>query len=81
MLHDRCRKPTLKLTHEQIARTLGVYRPSVTCIALEMRKKGLIDYSRGGITILKRGEIEAAACGCYEELALAASPVAASMIQ
>ena len=81
MLHDRCRKPMLKLTHEQIARTLGVYRPSVTCIALEMRKKGLIDYSRGGITILDRGEIEAAACGCYEELALAASPTAASMIQ
>ena len=81
MLHDRCRKPTLKLTHEQIARTLGVYRPSVNCIALEMRKKGMIDYSRGGITILDRGEIEAAACGCYEELALATSPAAASMIQ
>jgi len=68
MLHDRCAKQTLKLTHEQIARTLGVYRPSVTCIALDMRKKGLIDYSRGGITIKNRELMENSACGCYFEL-------------
>jgi CRP-like cAMP-binding protein len=68
MVHDRCGKEMLKLTHEQIARTLGVYRPSVTCIALDMRKKRLIDYSRGGISIRDREKMESIACGCYAEL-------------
>ena len=68
MLQDRSKRRVLKLTHEQIARTLGVYRPSITCVALEMRKKGLIDYSRGGIAIRERSKIENMACGCYFEL-------------
>jgi len=68
MLQDRSGKKTLKLTHEQIARTLGVYRPSVTCIALEMREEDLIDYSRGGITIKDRKKLEQSACPCYFEL-------------
>jgi CRP-like cAMP-binding protein len=68
MLQDRSSRKMLKLTHEQIARTLGVYRPSITCVALDMRKNGLIDYSRGGIAIREREKIESMACGCYFEL-------------
>jgi CRP-like cAMP-binding protein len=68
MVHDRCGSDMMKLTHEQIARTLGVYRPSITCIALDMRKKKLIDYSRGGISIKDRERMEMSACGCYSEL-------------
>ena len=69
LVQDRCGKQKLKLTHEQIARILGVYRPSVTCIALEMRKENLIDYSRGGLSIRDRRRMEDTACGCYLELA------------
>ena len=68
MVQDRSGNETLKLTHEQIARTLGVYRPSITCIALDMRKKRLIDYTRGGISIRDREQMEDFACGCYSEL-------------
>ena len=68
MVQDRCGRSTLNLTHEQIARTLGVYRPSITCIAQELREKGLIDYSRGGISISDRDRVEEAACTCYMEL-------------
>jgi CRP-like cAMP-binding protein len=68
MVQDRCGRTTLNLTHEQIARTLGVYRPSITCIAQELREKGLIDYSRGGISIVDRDKVEDAACTCYMEL-------------
>ena len=68
MVNDRSDRDVLRLTHEQIARTLGVYRPSVTCVALELKKKGLIDYSRGGITVLDRIGLEENACGCYAEL-------------
>ena len=69
MVQDRCSGPVLHLTHEQIARTLGVYRPRITCIAREMKRDKIIDYSRGGISIRNRHEIEHNACNCYAELA------------
>ena len=70
MLQDRCGRSTLKLTHEQIARTLGVYRPSITCIAQELREMKMINYSRGGISICNRKRVEATACACYPELGI-----------
>lgn len=72
MVQDRCGRKILNLTHEQIARTLGVYRPSVTCIAQELRDSHLIDYTRGGIVIRDRRRIEQAACSCYLEVGYAA---------
>lgn len=71
MVQDRCGRTTLNLTHEQIARTLGVYRPSITCIAQELREMKLINYSRGGISIRNRERVENSACTCYLELARA----------
>jgi len=68
MIQDRCGRNILNLTHEQIARTLGVYRPSITCIAQELRESKLINYSRGGILIQDRRLIEQSACTCYSEL-------------
>lgn len=68
MVQDRCGRSTLNLTHEQIARTLGVYRPSITCIAQELRESKLINYSRGGISIRNRALIKQTACTCYMEL-------------
>lgn len=77
LVQDRSGRKTLKLTHEQIAKVLGVYRPSVTCTALEMRKNKLITYSRGGLSIYDRAKVEDAACDCYRELtALPASSTA-----
>jgi CRP-like cAMP-binding protein len=64
---DRSENDVLKLTHEQLARVMGVYRPSVTCIAIGMKERAVIDYSRGGVTIKNRRELERAACGCYVE--------------
>ncbi|MEO5857632.1 MAG: Crp/Fnr family transcriptional regulator [Pyrinomonadaceae bacterium] len=61
-------RKTLRLTHEQISRALGVYRPSITCIALELRHAGMIDYKRGGISIIDRSALGKAACDCYQEL-------------
>ena len=71
MVQDRCGHSKLTLTHEQIARTLGVYRPSVTCIAQELREQKLINYSRGGISIISRERVKKSACTCYAELSLA----------
>ena len=68
MLQDRCPRGRLKLTQEHIARVLGVYRPSVTCIAQQLRDTGLIDYVRGNIVILDREKLKEHGCGCYSEL-------------
>jgi CRP-like cAMP-binding protein len=68
LVHELSGRNTLRLTHEQMSRALGVYRPSITCIALELRQRGMIDYKRGGITILDRESIVKAACDCYQEL-------------
>ena len=68
MVQDRCENDVLLLTHEQIARTLGVYRPRITCIARDLKNKNIIDYSRGGISICDRAAIESQACDCYQEI-------------
>lgn len=64
MLADRSRQNKLSLTQEQIASVLGVQRPSVTCIAQNLRSSGSINYIRGRI-ILNRQKLETMACECY----------------
>jgi len=68
MVEERSGTSRLKLTQEHIARVLGVYRPSVTCIAQRMREAGLIDYVRGYIVIQDREGLKKRSCGCYREL-------------
>jgi CRP-like cAMP-binding protein len=68
MLQNRKKSNNLPLTQEQIARFLGVHRPSVTQIAQILRTKKIIDYVRGNIHILNRLELEKLACACYSEI-------------
>lgn len=65
MLADRSRSASFAITHEALARTLGVRRVGVTEAAGALQKRGLIGYARGRVTILVRRELEHAACGCY----------------
>jgi CRP-like cAMP-binding protein len=62
---DRLPSNDLTLTQELIADMLGVRRSSVTEAAGNLRRAGLIDYSRGHITVLDRPLLEAQACECY----------------
>lgn len=68
MMQKRFHNPKLPLTQEQMARILGANRPSVTCIAHNLRVAGIIDYRRGSLIILNRTELEHRACGCFAEI-------------
>jgi Mn-dependent DtxR family transcriptional regulator len=56
----------LHMTQELIANMLGVRREGVTEAAGRLQKAGLIDYSRGRITVLDRPGLETRVCECYE---------------
>ena len=63
---DRLASNELTMTQELIANMLGVRREGVTEAAGKLQALGLINYSRGRITVLDRPGIEAKACECYE---------------
>ena len=66
-LHRRSRRDRFRITHEHVARVLGVHRPSVTCIAQGLRERKLIDYGRARLVILDKTGVERLACGCCIE--------------
>lgn len=66
MTYDRVFSNNFYLTHEFLANILGVRRVSITKAAYSLKKKKLIDYSRGHITIINLAGLEQASCPCYE---------------
>jgi CRP-like cAMP-binding protein len=67
LLHSLDRRSTnqLSVTQGLIADMLGVRRESVTVAACKLQKLGLIEYSRGKITVLNRPGLERLSCECY----------------
>jgi CRP-like cAMP-binding protein len=64
--HDRIQSDRMPLTHEFLGQMLGAPRTTVTLAAGTLHEAGLIDYSRGHVTIKNRTRLENAACECYE---------------
>ena len=62
---DRLSGTQLNMTQELIANMLGVRREGVTDAAGKLQKQGVIEYSRGHITVLDRAKLELLSCECY----------------
>jgi CRP-like cAMP-binding protein len=62
---DRLSGNELTMTQELIANMLGVRREGVTEAARKLQSQGLIQYSRGRITVLDRPGLEQRVCECY----------------
>jgi CRP-like cAMP-binding protein len=65
MTHDRAGSDEFGLTQQFVAQMLAVRRPSVTVAAGILQKAGLIRYTRGSLTVVDRGRLEASSCECY----------------
>jgi CRP-like cAMP-binding protein len=63
---DRLPSNELSMTQELIANMLGVRREGVTEAAGKLQRAGLIQYTRGRITVLDRPGLEKRACECYQ---------------
>lgn len=64
-LHDRVDGDDLPVTHEFLAKMLGVQRSTISLTVRTFQIAGLIEQRRGGITITDRRGIEEIACECY----------------
>ena len=62
---DRLPGNQLTMTQELIANMLGVRREGVTEAAGKLQRLGVINYSRGQITVLDRPKLETLSCECY----------------
>jgi CRP-like cAMP-binding protein len=65
LIQDRVGSGLLRITHEFLATMLGTDRPSVSLAAGGLRKKHIIEYSHGSVTVLNRKKLESSACECY----------------
>lgn len=64
-LHDRLGTDTLPVTQELLADMLGVRRTYLSGVLGRLQQQGLIQISRGRITIRNRKALQQAACECH----------------
>ena len=70
MVAERRNSMVIKVTHDQIARALGYFRPTVSLAIEALRREDLVKQSRGSITVLDRPGLAKCACDCFDELTL-----------
>lgn len=66
MTRDRVGSDEFPLTHEFLAHMLGLRREGITEAASSLKRRKVIDYSRGKIQILDTKGLKASSCSCYQ---------------
>ena len=66
MMRDRGDDDTMPLTQNLLAEMLGAQRPSVSKAVRELERAGVIEGSRGRVTIVNRDKLKKASCECYQ---------------
>ena len=66
MTQDRAHSNRFHVTQEFLAYMLGVRRVGITAAAKLLQGDGLIEYSRGEMTVHDRSGLQRVACACYE---------------
>jgi CRP-like cAMP-binding protein len=65
MMRDRHDEDVLPVTHDLLAKMLGVQRPSVSHAIGSLQRAGVIQSSRSRLTIRSREGLMQASCECY----------------
>jgi CRP-like cAMP-binding protein len=65
--HDRHGTEVMPLTQKFLSFMLGVHRPAVSVAAENLKRAGIIRYSRGHIVVEDREGLERASCECYDK--------------
>ena len=65
MAHDRLQSDVIPVTHKMFSQLLGVRRAGITVALQGLEKRGLIERSRGSITVVDRARLIASANGLY----------------
>jgi CRP-like cAMP-binding protein len=68
MTRDRQFTNEFRLTQQFLAHMLGVQRGGVSRAASDLKRRKIIRYSRGRITILNEKALAAASCRCYQQV-------------
>lgn len=65
MTRDRVGGANFFLTHEFLSHMLGLRREAVTQAANALKRRGVIDYTRGRLRIINERKLESSSCMCY----------------
>lgn len=65
MILDRQDGNDITMTHESMAKFLGVRREGVTQAARRLMEENTISYTRGHVVVLDRKSLEKRSCECY----------------
>jgi CRP-like cAMP-binding protein len=65
---DLTARDEIPLTHELLATSIGVHRPTVTLVIGTLHRSGAIVEERGRVLLRDRTALEASCCECYHTL-------------